>query len=172
MFVQSNTSARRRGRTAARLAAAAALALAGLGAAAGQASAALITSFSAGVLNDENVANPQSSDYFTQAGGHPDVAFTKFTLNTSDSAAEFVRVDLPAGLTVNSFWFTGRVRGRRLRAGSYQLEARATYPGGARSAPRQGALPRQGLSRTGSDLSWLTKSDSAARGAPPSSIRG
>ncbi len=101
MFVQSNTSARLRARAAARLAVAVALALAGLGAGAGQASAALITSFSAGVLNDENVANPQSSDYFTQAGGHPDVAYTKFTLNTSDSAAEFVRVDLPAGLTVN-----------------------------------------------------------------------
>jgi hypothetical protein len=73
--------------------------LAGLAAA--PASAALITSFSAGVLNDENFANPQTSDYYTQAGGRPDVAYTKFTLNTSDSAAEFVRVDLPAGLTVN-----------------------------------------------------------------------
>jgi hypothetical protein len=61
----------------------------------------LITSFTAGVLNDENTANPQASDYFTQAGGHPDAAFTKFTINTSDSAVEFVRVDLPAGLAVN-----------------------------------------------------------------------
>ncbi len=61
----------------------------------------LITSFTAGVLNDENVSNPVNSDYYTQAGGRPDVAFTKFTLNTSDSAAEFVRVDLPAGLAVN-----------------------------------------------------------------------
>ena len=65
------------------------------------ASAALITSFSAGVLNDENTASPQSSDYYTQAGGHPEVAFTDFTLNTSASAVETVRVDLPAGLAVN-----------------------------------------------------------------------
>ncbi len=102
MFVHHNAKARRLGRTAARLTAAAALALALLGAGgAAPAPAALITSFSAGVLNDENVANPQSADYFTQAGGHPDVAFTKFTLNTSDSPAEFVRVDLPAGLAVN-----------------------------------------------------------------------
>ncbi len=35
----------------------------------------------------------------------------------------------------DSFWFTGRVHGRRLRAGSYELEARAAYPGGGRSAP-------------------------------------
>jgi hypothetical protein len=67
-----------------------------------QASAApLITSFSAGVLNDENVANPQTSDFYTQAGGHPDVAYTKFALNAAAREAEFVRVDLPAGLTVN-----------------------------------------------------------------------
>ena len=45
--------------------------------------AALITSFSAGVLVDENTASPQSADYATQAGGHPDVAFTKFTLDTT-----------------------------------------------------------------------------------------
>jgi len=34
----------------------------------------------------------------------------------------------------NSFWFTGRVHGRKLRAGAYVLEARASYPGGGRSA--------------------------------------
>ncbi len=79
----------------------AALALALPAAAPAHASAALITSFSAGVLNDENSANPQSADYYTQAGGHPDVAFTTFTLDTSQSAVEAVRVDLPAGLTVN-----------------------------------------------------------------------
>jgi hypothetical protein len=61
----------------------------------------LITSFTAGVLNDENTANPQPSDYFTQAGGHPQVAFTKFALDTAAGAAEEVRVDLPAGLAIN-----------------------------------------------------------------------
>jgi len=102
MFVQSSTSSRRRVRTPARISiAVAAVVLAVLAAAASPASGALITSFSAGVLNDENVANPQASDYFTQAGGHPDVAFTEFTMNGSASPAEFVRVDLPAGLAVN-----------------------------------------------------------------------
>ena len=61
----------------------------------------LITSFSAGVLVNENTANPQTSDYATQAGAHPDVAFTKFTLDTSLGSAESVRVDLPPGLSVN-----------------------------------------------------------------------
>lgn len=61
----------------------------------------LITSFSAGVLVDENVANPQSADYATQAGSHPDVAFTKFALDTSLGSAQDVRVDLPAGLTID-----------------------------------------------------------------------
>lgn len=60
-----------------------------------------ITSFSAGVLIDENTAAPLSSDYATQAGAHPDVAFTKFTLDTTQGSAEYVRVDLPAGLAVN-----------------------------------------------------------------------
>lgn len=67
----------------------------------GVATAGLVTSFTAGVLVDENTANPQPSDYATQAGGHPDVAFTKFALNTSLGSAEAVRVDLPPGLTVN-----------------------------------------------------------------------
>ena len=93
--------ARPRRRATSRLLAALAVAVALIAAGATTASAALITSFSAGVLNDENVANPQTSDYFTQAGGRPDVAFTKFTMNTADSAVEQVRVDLPAGLTVN-----------------------------------------------------------------------
>ncbi len=61
----------------------------------------LISSFSAGVLVNENTANPQTSDYATQAGAHPDVAFTKFTLDTSLGSAESVRVDLPPGLSVN-----------------------------------------------------------------------
>ncbi len=61
----------------------------------------LITSFSAGVLVDENTANPQNSDFATQAGSHPDVAFTKFTLDTSLGSAQDVRVDLPPGLAVN-----------------------------------------------------------------------
>ena len=65
------------------------------------ASGSLITSFTAGVLNDESTVSPQSSDYYTQAGGHPDVAFTKFTVDTSAGAVETVRVDLPAGLAVN-----------------------------------------------------------------------
>ncbi|HEV3034234.1 MAG TPA: hypothetical protein VGX72_05540 [Solirubrobacteraceae bacterium] len=82
--------------------AAAAVALGAFGLAPRQATAAnFLTSFSAGVLVDENTANPQPSDYATQAGSHPDVAYTKFTLDTSQGSAEFVRVDLPAGLTVN-----------------------------------------------------------------------
>ena len=102
MFVQKNSTwARRRARLSAGLGSAALAAALLSAAGATPASGALITSFSAGVLNDENVANPQSSDYFTQAGGNPDVAFTKFTLNASAGAAEFVRVDLPAGLAVN-----------------------------------------------------------------------
>jgi hypothetical protein len=66
------------------------------------AAASLITSFSAGVLVDENTANPKEADYATQAGSHPDVAFTKFSLNTTLGSAEAVRVDLPPGLSVNS----------------------------------------------------------------------
>jgi hypothetical protein len=61
----------------------------------------LITSFSAGVLVDENVANPETKDFATQAGSHPEVAYTKFTLDTSQGSGEEVRVDLPAGLSVN-----------------------------------------------------------------------
>jgi hypothetical protein len=81
---------------------AAAATLVGLGSSAATARAAsLITSFTAGVLVDENTANPQPSDYATQAGSHPDVAFTKFTLDTSQGSAQNVRVDLPAGLSVN-----------------------------------------------------------------------
>src|SRR6185312_1256418 len=97
-MVEGLPSRRRRPRMWLALATAlSALGVAGL--APGRASATpLITSFSAGVLNDENSANPQSSDYYTQAGGHPDVAFTKLSLDTSQSAAEAVRVDLPAGL--------------------------------------------------------------------------
>src|SRR5947209_20543301 len=89
MYAQHRATSGGARRAAARLAATAAVALAALAAGASSASGALITSFSAGVLNDENVANPQSADYFTQAGGHPDVAYTKFTLNGSASAAEF-----------------------------------------------------------------------------------
>jgi hypothetical protein len=78
------------------------LVLGALGFAARAARAAnLITSFSAGVLVNEDTANPQTSDYATQAGSHPDVAYTKFSLDTSEGSAEFVRVDLPAGLTVD-----------------------------------------------------------------------
>ncbi len=80
---------------------AAAIALLALLALAPAASAGLIKSFSAGVLVDENTANPQTSDYATQAGSHPDVAYTKFTLDTSLGSAQFARVDLPAGLSVN-----------------------------------------------------------------------
>src|SRR5690242_21209654 len=101
MLHPHRSAAARTPRAAARAAVCLALAAAALSAAPGPASGALITSFTAGVLNDENVANPQTSDYFTQAGGHPDVAFTKFTMDTSASAVEDVRVDLPAGLTVN-----------------------------------------------------------------------
>jgi len=68
---------------------------------AGALAATLITSFSAGVLVDENVAKPELADYATQAGSHPEVAFTKFTLNTALGSAEEVRVDLPPGLSVN-----------------------------------------------------------------------
>lgn len=95
-----NTNQRRLSKAALGTAAALLLALAAAAFPA-PAPAALITSFTAGVLNDENTANPQPSDYYTQAGGRPDVAFTKFTLDTSLSPVEQVRVDLPAGLAVN-----------------------------------------------------------------------
>jgi hypothetical protein len=85
------------------VAASAATAAAALGIAPSSARAAsLITSFTAGVLVDENTSNPQESDYATQAGSHPDIAFTKFTLNTGLGSTETVRVDLPPGLSVNS----------------------------------------------------------------------
>ncbi len=62
----------------------------------------LIASFSAGVLKgEEHLENPQPEDYAVQAGSHPEVAFTKFTLNTALGSAREVRVDLPAGLSVN-----------------------------------------------------------------------
>jgi hypothetical protein len=61
----------------------------------------LITSFTAGVLKNENVSNPQESDYDTVAGSRPDVAFTKFTFATGLGTPKQLRVDLPAGLTVN-----------------------------------------------------------------------
>ena len=64
--------------------------------------ASLITGFEGGVLVDTNTSNPQPSDYATQAGSHPDVAFTDFTLNTSSFAsAKDVRIDLPPGLSVD-----------------------------------------------------------------------
>src|SRR6185437_3673963 len=44
----------------------------------------------------------------------------------------------------NTFWFTGRVHGRRLRAGSYVLEARASYAGGTRSAPAKAGFRVRG----------------------------
>ena len=65
------------------------------------AAASLISGFKAGVLTDENTSNPEEKDYATQAGSHPEVAFTNFSLNTLLNAAEFVRVDLPPGLSVN-----------------------------------------------------------------------
>ena len=61
----------------------------------------LITKFEAGVLKDENVAAPKESDYATQAGSRPDVAFTKFTFATNLGAPTGLRVDLPPGLSVN-----------------------------------------------------------------------
>ena len=61
----------------------------------------LVTSFTAGVLVDGNTSNPQPADYATQAGSHPAVAFTNFTLNTGLGSAQDVRVDLPPGLSVN-----------------------------------------------------------------------
>jgi hypothetical protein len=79
-----------------------ALAAATLALAPGPAAAAsLISSFKAGVLVDENSANPEPKDYATQAASHPDVAFTNFNLNVGLGSAEFVRVDLPPGLSVN-----------------------------------------------------------------------
>ncbi len=62
----------------------------------------LITSFTAGVLIDENVSSPKESDYATQAGSRPDVAFTKFNFATNLGAPTSLRVDLPAGLSVNA----------------------------------------------------------------------
>jgi hypothetical protein len=62
----------------------------------------LISSFQAGVLTDENVTSPEEKDYATQAAGHPDVAFTNFSINTLLEALEYVRVDLPPGLSVDA----------------------------------------------------------------------
>jgi len=44
----------------------------------------------------------------------------------------------------NTFWFTGRVHGRRLHAGSYLLAARASYPGGVRSVPAKAGFRVRG----------------------------
>jgi hypothetical protein len=63
--------------------------------------ASLISGFKAGVLVDENTSSPEEKDYATQAASHPDVAFTNFNLNIALGSAEFVRVDLPPGLSVN-----------------------------------------------------------------------
>jgi hypothetical protein len=84
------------------LATAGVIAAAGLALTPGPAAAAsLISGFKAGVLVNENTSNPEEKDYATQAGSHPDVAFTNFELNVGLGTAEFARTDLPAGLSVN-----------------------------------------------------------------------
>jgi hypothetical protein len=74
----------------------------GLSAAPAVGAQALIKSFKAGVLKDENSSNPSEADYATAAGSHPVLALTNFEMNTElFPAVEYVRVDLPPGLSVN-----------------------------------------------------------------------
>ena len=93
--------------TGRRWAARAAACLIGLAAAFGplaaSAHAGLIEKFQAGVLNGSGtIPNPPESEYDTAAASHPNIAFTYFTVNTgSYPATEYIRVDLPPGLSVN-----------------------------------------------------------------------
>ena len=70
---------------------------------AGSAKAGLIEEFQAGVLNGSGqIPNPPESEYDTVAASHPNIAFTYFKVNTgSYPATEYVRVDLPPGLSIN-----------------------------------------------------------------------
>ena len=76
--------------------------LVGLAAPSGASAASLISGFSAGALVDTNTSSPASSDYDAQAGSHPDVLFANIGFDTSNfDSAKDIRVDLPAGLSVN-----------------------------------------------------------------------
>jgi hypothetical protein len=48
------------------------------------------------------------------------------------------------GAGANRFWFTGRLRGRKLGRGAYRLEVTARYAGGRRSAPLLGSFSVRG----------------------------
>ena len=59
-----------------------------------------VTSWTAGVYGGD-YTGPSDKDFYTQAGGHPFEGVTDFTLATSGSTTQSVRVDLPPGLVSN-----------------------------------------------------------------------